>query len=188
MKTREKFQPVTDGRNEIFEVFRKKQGDLDIIGVERQGLIYYIILLGGFNSHKAWVSIMMDGEVKSILDGLLDTSIGTIEVLAQKCPLLSQSILDGLDKRFNNGAFINVAGDWFFNRDFWFSMDTEAWVNLSTEVCFELIERCTQMLNEFSNFKGFSFSEKAKISAKDVYRGYKKIRPYIAIAKIAIPH
>ena len=69
MKTREKFQPVTDGRNEIFEVFRKKQGDLDIIGVERQGLIYYIILLGGFNSHKAWVSIMMDGEMKSILDG-----------------------------------------------------------------------------------------------------------------------
>lgn len=74
MKTREKFQPVTDGRNEIFEVFRKKQGDLDIIGVERQGLIYYIILLGGFNSHKAWVSIMMDGEMKSILDGLLSSN------------------------------------------------------------------------------------------------------------------
>lgn len=189
IEQRTSFQAFHSGRDATFEVFQKVEGSLDIIGVENYGLIYYIILLEGFNSHKSWLAIMMDDTMSKILNGLMDTTLGTIEVLGNYCPLLSESILNGMDKRYNNGAFINIAGDWFLIKDFWFSFNNEgAWFPLSEEVTLELIERVTQMLNEFSNFKGFGFMDNAKIAGKDFANGYKKVRPYINLAKFIIPN
>jgi len=185
IEKRYSFQPYDSGRDGVFEVFKKVEGQLDIIGVEIQGFVYYIVLLEGFNSHKAWISIRMPSFMEKYLDMLMDKTQGYVEVLGDSCPLLSQSIIAGIDKRYNNGGFANIAGEWFLLRDFWFSMNDNSysWINLSSEVNLELIDRMTQMFNEISNFKGFSWSQNAKIATKDLYNGYKRVRPYITVAK-----
>lgn len=185
IEQRTSFQAFDSGRDVTFEVFQKVEGSLDIIGVEHKGFIYYIILLEGFNSHKSWLAIKMDDTMSKMLNGLIDTTLGTIEVLGDYCPLLSQSILNGMDKRYNNGAFINVAGDWFLIKDFWFSLNNDgAWLKFSEEVNLELIERVTRMFNEIANFNGFGFMDNAKIAGKDLANGYKKVRPYLTLARI----
>ena len=185
MDQRTTFQAFDSGRDVTFEVFQKVEGKLDIIGVETQGFIYYIVFLQGFNEHKSWLAIKMNDEMSKELNHLMDTSLALIEVLGNYCPLLSQSILDGMDKRYNNGAFNNLGGDWFLLKDFWFSLnEARSSLELSKEGFVELLKRVTQMFNELAEFKGFGLKDYAKIAGKDLANGYKKVRPFITLVKM----
>lgn len=175
MDTRRELQDFIDGRDEVFDVFECKVGFGTFIGIETGGYIFYV---NPFDDNQTLVFIATNF-LKEAVDAICDMSEPRVEVLAEHCPTLIEALIHGTQSRYDKGAFIYADGNWLFGRvvDFNFSerVDANGINALSDSVILNAIKtlqsRFGKLVNEFSDFNGFSTWEEIKITAKEALPG-----------------
>lgn len=178
MNKRSYFQNFVDGKD-TQDVFIMENSKTQCIGVEVDGFIYYIAVA----SDKKYCCVAVGiNDLRDVFEAIYEFSEPRFNKLAEYCPHLCQSILDGANDRLDRGAIVEV--DNFFmlakgiNYDFMAGLKSDPscvfdFDSVIGEVVLELIEMVTKMCDEVKEWGGFSNFEEIVISAKEALPGIK---------------
>lgn len=176
MDTRNYLQNWYDGRDgRETEFFSYEKGDLWQVGVEISGIIYY-----GYPTTGKLLVNLVDDDLGAIIEKLYEMSKARIEVLAEHCPTLVQMFMDGVNRRFDTAAVVNVCNKWEIvavidHFDFKEMLKKHGIGALVDSLVINKVLKMTDLrhraLRELSNWDGFTTFEEVKITAKEVLPG-----------------
>lgn len=176
-------QSIFDGRDGEFEVFQlKSNSSLEILGVERNGLILYFIQNKKRN-HMGYVIGVLPGIMQDVAQKISELSQGYFKSFAENCRLWAQYIQDGIELRFDRTAIVNVEGKWQFWKSITYNDIDATWFDIIANVGTEYCESITQLSNELSSWNGFSIGDDIRSTLSDLFAGYKKVRKYISFSR-----
>lgn len=176
-------QSIFDGRDGEFEVFQlKSNSSLEILGVERNGLILYFIQNKKRN-HMGYVFGVLPDIMQDVAQKISELSQGYFKSFAENCRLWAQYIQDGIELRFDRTAIVNVEGKWQFWKSITYNDIDATWFDIIANIGTEYCESITQLSNELSSWNGFSIGDDIRSTLSDLFAGYKKVRKYISFSR-----
>ena len=176
-------QSIFDGRDGEFEVFQlKSNSSLEIIGIERNGLILYFIKNQNRN-HMGYVIGVLPDTMQDVPQKISELSQGYFKSFAENCRMWAQYMQDGIDLRFDRTAIVNVEGKWQFWKSISYNDIDATWFNIIANVGTEYCESISQLCDEIKAWSGFSTGDSIRASFSDLFAGYKKVRKYVSFSR-----
>lgn len=177
-------QTILDGSDGAFEVFLlKNSSSLEIIGIERFGMILYFIKNPKRN-HMGYVIGVLPGWMQDAAQRISEFSQGYFHSFSEHCGLWAQYLQDGADRRFDRTGIINVEGKWQFWKSITYNELDISFFDIVSNAGIEFCESISQLANEIKSWSGFSTGDCIKASFSDLLSGYKKVRKYITYSKV----